>query len=74
MSEETTLVSVVILVLFLLISLLGRRLMKLINMEKLPAKLMQEGAKDRGDQSSVYREMMPVSLAEAKSVIEEAQR
>jgi ribosomal protein L7/L12 len=100
MSEATALVSIVILVLFLLISLLGKRL---ISMEKRLAKLTPIDAKldlllkasgleyhpiahlpadvvkalqagQKIEAIKLYRETMPVSLAEAKSVIEEAQR
>jgi ribosomal protein L7/L12 len=94
------LVSIVILVLFLLIALLGRRL---ISVEKRLAKLIAIDAKldlllkaarleydplgnlpgdvakalqagQKIDAIKRYREVMSVSLAEAKDVIEEAQR
>ena len=99
MGEATAFLSIAILVLFLLITLLGKRL---ISMEKRLAKLTPIEAKldlllkaarleydplgNLGDVVKAvqagqkieaikrYREVMSVSLAEAKSVIEEAQR
>ena len=100
MGEVTALVSMVILVLFLLITLLGRRLIstekrlaKLIPIEakldlllkaagleydplaQLPGdvvKALQAGQKIEAIKR--YRETMSVSLTEARSVVEEAQR
>jgi hypothetical protein len=100
MGEATALLSIVILVLFLLLTLLGRRL---ISMEKRLATLIPIDAKldlllkaarleydplgnlpgdvvkalqagQKIEAIKRYREVMSVSLAEAKSVIEEAQR
>jgi ribosomal protein L7/L12 len=100
MSEATALLATLILVLFLLISLLGRRL---INMERRLAALIPINAKldlllkaarleydplanlpgdvvkalqagQKIEAIKCYREAMSVSLAEAKSVVEEAQR
>jgi ribosomal protein L7/L12 len=100
MGEVTALVSMVILVLFLLITLLGRRL---ISMEKRLAKLIPIEAKldlllkaagleydplaqlptdvvkalqagQKIEAIKRYRETMSVSLTEARSVVEEAQR
>jgi ribosomal protein L7/L12 len=100
MGEATALVTILILVLFLLIALLGRRL---ISVEKRLAKLIPIDAKldlllkaarleydalgnlpsdvvkalqagQKIEAIKRYREVMSVSLAEAKSVIEEAQR
>ncbi len=99
MGEATALVSILIPVLFLLITLLGRRL---IGIEKRLAKLTPIEAKldlllkaarleydplgNLGDVVKAvqagqkieaikrYREVMSVSLAKAKSVVEEAQR
>jgi len=100
MGEVTALVTIAILVLFLLIALLGKRLtsmekrlamlipidakldllLKAARLEydplgNLPAdvvKALQAGQKIEAIKR--YREVMSVSLAEAKSVIEEAQR
>jgi hypothetical protein len=63
--------SIVILVLFLLIILLG---MRLISMEKRLAKLAPIDAGQKNEAIKRYREVMSVSLAEAKPVIEQAQR
>jgi ribosomal protein L7/L12 len=100
MAETTALLSILILVLFLLITLLERRL---IRVEKRLAALIPIGAKldlllkaaqleydplgnlpadvvtalqagQKIEAIKRYREVMSVSLAEAKSVIEEAQR
>jgi ribosomal protein L7/L12 len=100
MGEAPALVSILILVLFLLITLLGRRL---IGMEKRLAKLTPIEAKldlllkaarleydplgnlpgdvvkalqagQKIEAIKRYREVMSISLVEAKSVIEEAQR
>jgi len=100
MGDVTALVTIAILVLFLLIALLGKRLtsmekrlamlipidakldllLKAARLEydplgNLPAdvvKALQAGQKIEAIKR--YREVMSVSLAEAKSVIEEAQR
>ncbi len=100
MGEATAFLSIAILVLFLLITLLGKRL---ISMEKRLAKLTPIDAKldlllkaahleydplaqlpgdvvkalqagQKIEAIKRYREVMSVGLAEAKSVIEEAQR
>jgi len=100
MGEATALLSIVILVLFLLITLLGRRL---TNMERRLAALIPIDAKldlllkaarleydplanlpgdvvkalqagQKIEAIKRYREVMSVSLAEAKSAVEEAQR
>jgi hypothetical protein len=100
MGEATAFLSIVILVLFLLIALLARRLISMENrlaklipidakldlllkaarleydpLAQLPGevvKALQAGQKIEAIKH--YREAMSVSLAEAKSVIEEAQR
>jgi hypothetical protein len=100
MGEATALLAILILVLFLLIAVLARRLISMENrlaklilidakldlllkaerleydpLAQLPSevvKALQAGQKIKAIKH--YREAMSVSLAEAKSVIEEAQR